>query len=235
MTAAKKLPKNKPPAVAAPVAAPRGIKLPGGAATVSQAPGEVAAISTAGVNPFRDLGGSASPHFNFIIFRETLGTIFVPGDEKDSVDRRIAAGAAALAAFKPADEIEGMLAAQAVAMHFGAMECFRRAIIGEQSSEVASKLRKDGANLARGMTDMLEALDRKRGKGPQVVRVERVVVHEGGQAIVGNVQAGAATTGPVTAPARALGQEAPAPTLDDIAGPQPEMVNTNRSVEGGGV
>jgi hypothetical protein len=52
----------------------------------------------------------------------------------------------------------------------------------------ASKLRKDGANLARGMTDMLEALDRKRGKGPQVVRVERVVVNEGGQAIVGNVQ-----------------------------------------------
>ena len=38
------------------------------------------------------------------------------------------------------------------------------------------------------MTDMLEALDRKRGKGPQVVRVERVVVNEGGQAIVGNVQ-----------------------------------------------
>jgi hypothetical protein len=35
---------------------------------------------------------------------------------------------------------------------------------------------------------MLEALDRKRGKGPQIVRVERVVVHEGGQAIVGNVQ-----------------------------------------------
>jgi hypothetical protein len=53
---------------------------------------------------------------------------------------------------------------------------------------VASKLRKDGANLARGMTDMLEALDRKRGKGPQVVRVERVVVNEGGQAIVGNVR-----------------------------------------------
>jgi hypothetical protein len=54
--------------------------------------------------------------------------------------------------------------------------------------ERASTLRKDGANLARGMTDMLEALDRKLGKGPQVVRVERVVVNEGGQAIVGNVQ-----------------------------------------------
>ena len=53
-------------------------------------------------------------------------------------------------------------------------------------------MRKDGANLARGMTDMVDAMDRKRGKGPQVVRVERVVVHQGGQAIVGNVQAGAA-------------------------------------------
>jgi hypothetical protein len=234
MTAAKKLPKNKPPADAAPVSAPRGIKLPGGAATVSQAPGEIAAIRTAGANPFRDLGGSASPHFNSMVFRETLGTIFVPGNEQDDTDQRIAAGAAALAAFKPADEIEGMLAAQAVAMHFGAMECFRRAIIGEQSSEVASKLRKDGANLARGMTDMLEALERKRGKGPQVVRVERVVVHEGGQAIVGNIQAGTPVCGPVAVPPRAIGNEAPAPTLKDIAGLQPEVVNLKRSAEGEG-
>ena len=83
-----------------------------------------------------------------------------------------------------------MLAAQAVALHFGAMECLRRAMIPEQPFEIASKLRKDGANLARGMTDMLDALDRKRGKGPQVVRVERVVVHEGGQAIVGAIAAG---------------------------------------------
>ena len=44
-----------------------------------------------------------------------------------------------------------MLAAQTVAMHFGAMECFRRAMVHDQQPEVASKLRKDGANLARGM------------------------------------------------------------------------------------
>src|SRR4051794_39944753 len=85
-----------------------------------------------------------------------------------------------------------MLASQAVALHFGAMECLRRAMLPDQPSEVASKLRKDGANLARGMADMLDALDRKRGKAPQVVRVERVVIHEGGQAIVGNVQPAAA-------------------------------------------
>jgi hypothetical protein len=38
--------------------------------------------------------------------------------------------------------------------------------VHDQQPEVASKLRKDGANLARGMTDMLDALDRNLGKGP---------------------------------------------------------------------
>jgi hypothetical protein len=81
-----------------------------------------------------------------------------------------------------------MIAAQAVALHNGAMECFRRAILPDQPAEIASRLRRDGANLSRAMTDLLDALARKRGKGPQVVRVERVVVQDGGQAIVGNVQ-----------------------------------------------
>ena len=40
------------------------------------------------------------------------------------------------------------------------------------------------------MADMLDALDRRRGKAPQVVRVERVVVQDGGRAIVGAVAAG---------------------------------------------
>ena len=96
---------------------------------------------------------------------------------------------------KPVDEIEGMIAGQMVAMHFAAMTCFRKANLGDQPAEIASKQRRDGANLSRGMMDMLEALNRHRGKCPQVVRVERVVVHEGGRAIVGNIRAGA---GPAT-------------------------------------
>jgi hypothetical protein len=112
---------------------------------------------------------------------------------------------------------EGMIAGQCVALHFGAMECLRRAILPDQHPDIASKLRKDGANLARAMTDMIEALDRKRGKGPQVVRVERVVVHEGGQAIVGNVQGGAA---PPTAPPLAIAQEQSVITMDDLIKPR---------------
>jgi hypothetical protein len=133
----------------------------------------------------REVGGSAIGDFNLAIIRETMSTIWAPAST--AIDSATNAALAALAAFKPTDEIEGMIAAQAVALHHASMECFRRAVLPNQHSDAASKLRRDGANLARGMTDMLDALDRKRGKGPQVVRVERVVVHEGGQAIVGNV------------------------------------------------
>jgi hypothetical protein len=137
----------------------------------------------------RAFGGSRSDKFNGVLINAMARTgWFPPGQTDEACNQQMFAAVAALRAFKPTDEIEGMLAAQTVAMHFGAMECFRRAMVHDQPPEVASKLRKDGANLARGMTDMLEALDRKRGKGPQVVRVERVVVNEGGQAIVGNVQ-----------------------------------------------
>jgi hypothetical protein len=146
-------------------------------------------------NPFREMGGSKDADFNNVILRETLATIWFPSTKNDGDEMRMRAGMAALRAFKSKDEIEGMLAAQAVALHFGAMECFRRAMIPDQPGEFQTKLRKDGANLARGMTDMLEALDRKRGKGPQVVRVERVVVNDGGQAIVGAVAAGSGTPG----------------------------------------
>jgi len=126
------------------------------------------------------------------MLQEVLSTIWIQGINTDPDLTAIATQSAgtALKAFKPADEIEAMIAAQAVALHFGAMDCLRRAVIPGQPFEIAARLRKDAANMMRTMTDMLEALDRKRGKGPQVVRVERVVVHEGGQAIVGNVTPG---------------------------------------------
>jgi hypothetical protein len=142
----------------------------------------------------REFGGSSeSPDFNRALVAATIAT--VPATDPDGLDKRIAAACAALAAFKPVDEIEGMIAAQAVALHTACMECFRKALIAGQPFEVTSKLRRDGANMARGFADMLDALDRKRGKGPQVVRVERVVVHEGGQAIVGTVAAAAGIHG----------------------------------------
>jgi hypothetical protein len=44
--------------------------------------------------------------------------------------------------------------------------------------------------LVRTFTVQMEALNRHRSKGQQKMTVEHVHIHEGGQAIVGNVQGG---------------------------------------------
>ncbi len=144
----------------------------------------------------QEVAGSKNRLFNTTLIRAVADATwnFTNDPEATRLDR-IGAALAALKGFAPRDEVEGMMAAQAVAMHLAAMECARRAMLPDQPSDAAHRLRKDAANMARAMVDMAEALDRRRGKGPQVVRVERVVVHEGGQAIVGNVTPGTAGQG----------------------------------------
>ena len=160
----------------------------------------------------RELGGSKHSVFNHALVDEVTRTAWVvaaPG-EKEVADRKVMGMvAAAMKAFEPRDEVEGMLAAQATAMHLASMECFRRSIISEQSAETASKLRRDGTNLSRGMTDMLAALAKHRGQGQQKVVVEHVHIHAGGQAVVGAV-----TTGGVLPMS---GETAPALTQGDVA------------------
>ena len=135
--------------------------------------------------------GSDNPAFSRHLLNAVGSTLWFP--EGTPPEQIVAATAAALSAvqgFVPRDPVEGMMAAQAVALHHAAMECFRRAMIPAQPFEVADRLRRQGANLSRAMVDMAEAIDRRRGKGPQVVRVERVVVQDGGQAIVGAITPG---------------------------------------------
>ena len=81
-----------------------------------------------------------------------------------------------------------MLAAQMVAVHYSAMECFRRAAIDEQTFAGRDMALKHGEKLSRIYNEQLEALRRQRGKGAQKVTVKHVHVHQGGQAIVGNVE-----------------------------------------------
>jgi hypothetical protein len=183
-----------------------------------------------------DYSSSKSPAFTNYLLNAVINTAWLPnGADQETRTRQAHITLEVLRGFKPADEIEGMIAAQAVAMHQGAMECFRRAMIPDQPFDMAARMRKDGANLARGMTDMLAALDRKRGKGPQVVRVERVVVHQGGQAIVGTVQAGSAAAGGIAASTPpALEQDLPVIPLNRRAGPPPVLAKAGRHGEGGG-
>ena len=50
-------------------------------------------------------------------------------------EKQIRAALGALIGIRPKDELEGMMAAQLIAAHNAAMECFRRAMIGEQRLE----------------------------------------------------------------------------------------------------
>ncbi len=94
---------------------------------------------------------------------------------------------AAMMGMKPQDELEGMLIGQLIASHNAAMECYRRAMIGDQTFEGRRENLNQANKLSRTSAALTEALDRHRGKGQQRITVEHVNVHAGGQAIVGAV------------------------------------------------
>jgi hypothetical protein len=100
----------------------------------------------------------------------------------------IALGRGSLVGIGPKDELEAMMAAQLIAAHNAAMECYRRAMLSEQTFEGRRENLSQANKLSRTYATLLEALNRHRGKGQQRVTVEHVHVHEGGQAIVGNVE-----------------------------------------------
>ncbi len=81
-----------------------------------------------------------------------------------------------------------MIAAQLLAAHNAAMECYRRAMLGEQTFEGRRENLNQANKLSRTYATLLEALNRHRGKGQQKVTVEHVHVHAGGQAVVGMVE-----------------------------------------------
>jgi len=89
----------------------------------------------------------------------------------------------------PESEVEAMLAAQMAAVHICALDASRRylwssSLAGKDSAERAM------TKMTRTFTTQMETLKKYRAKAQQTVRVERVTVNEGGQAIVGDVTHG---------------------------------------------
>ena len=122
----------------------------------------------------------------FLLIRQPTACGSLSSDERQEKQRR--ATLAALVGIAPRDELEGMLAAQLIASHNAAMECYRRAMIGEQTFEARRENLNQANKLSRTYATLLEALNRHRGKGQQKVTVEHVHVHAGGQAVVGMVE-----------------------------------------------
>jgi hypothetical protein len=134
--------------------------------------------------------GSNYEQFSLRLLNSTMNALYLKGADEE--DRRAVMEAClqAMAGIAPRDEVEGMLAAQIVACHHGAMECFRRAMMPDQNFE-SRKMNLNFANkLTRTYALHMESLDKHRGKGQQTVRVEHVTVNAGGQAIVGQVTTG---------------------------------------------
>lgn len=135
------------------------------------------------------IGGSQSDHWNNTLANQAVHALWVKNSSAEERDKQLSATVAALMGIAPKDELEGMLAAQLVAAHNATMECYRRAMIGEQSFEGRRENLTQANKLSRTYAALVEALNRHRGKGQQKVTVEHVHVHAGGQAVVGMVAA----------------------------------------------
>jgi hypothetical protein len=137
----------------------------------------------------KNIGGSQSDHWNNILANQAVQALWLKNSSPEERDKQFSVTIAALAGIAPKDELEGMMAAQLVAAHNAAMECYRRAMIGEQTFEGRRENLAQANKLSRTYAALLEALNRHRGKGQQKVTVEHVHVHAGGQAVVGMVAA----------------------------------------------
>jgi hypothetical protein len=136
----------------------------------------------------KGIGGSNFDAFNLRMLEQLTGTAWLVSGQ--DANQASTAQIAALAGAAPSDELEGMLAAQLVATHNAAMECYRRAMLREQTSQARDMNLTQANKLTRSYATLLQALDKRRGRGQQKVTVEHVYVGEGGQAIIGHVEAG---------------------------------------------
>lgn len=136
------------------------------------------------------IAGSMSDPWNAIVANQAINTSWRGGDDEAGRERTFHGIVQAMVGIGPKDEIEGMLAAQLIATHNAAMECYRRASHPDQTFDGRSLYLTQGGKQSRTFAKLVEALNRHRGKGQQKVTVEHVHVHSGGQAIVGSVTGG---------------------------------------------
>ena len=126
------------------------------------------------------IGGSMSDDWNNIIANQVVSALWLQNSDAEQVKEQRYAAVDALVGIAPRDELEGMIAAQLVACHNASMECYRRAMIGEQTFEGRRENLSQANKLSRTYAALLDALNGHRGKGLQKVTVEHVHVHAGG-------------------------------------------------------
>ena len=136
----------------------------------------------------RLFGGSRINAWNVVLIDQATQSLWVDNSPADKRDSQFEATLGALAGIKPRDELEGMMAAQLIAAHNAAMECYRRAMLAEQTFDGGREALNQANKLCRTSTMLIDALNKHRGKGQQKMTVEHVHVYAGGQAVVGTIE-----------------------------------------------
>jgi hypothetical protein len=136
----------------------------------------------------KPIGGSNSDDWNNLLANQVVNSLWTKHSDETQKDKQFEGTISGLIGIGPRDELEGMMAAQLIAAHNAAMECYRRAMLSEQTFEGRREALTQANKLSRTYATLVEALNRHRGKGQQKVTVEHVHVHAGGQAIVGVVE-----------------------------------------------
>src|SRR5262245_35650804 len=116
---------------------------------------------------FKATGGSNYDAFNEILVNQVGNALRLAHSTPEMRDKQIQGMLATLIGLKPQDEAEGMLIAQMIACHNAAIQCFRRAMLPEQSFEGRQLSLNYGNKLCRTYALHLEVLDKHRGKGQQ--------------------------------------------------------------------
>jgi hypothetical protein len=148
-----------------------------------------------GNNKFRSVGGSEHEILNRYIAGHLMHATWagnVPKHDPDGVAtwECLLPSITAVQEFEPKDTQEALLITQMVATYNASMECFRRAMLREQTFDGRQAALNQANKLVRSYSTLQQTLDKHRGKGQQKVTVEHVHVYQGGQAVVGNVEAG---------------------------------------------
>lgn len=90
------------------------------------------------------------------------------------------------AELEPRDAAEAMLVTQMAATHVAITSLSYR-MMGQNQSEIRESLERSMTRLSRTYLAQIDSLKRYRSKAQQIVRVERVTVNDGGQAVVGAI------------------------------------------------
>jgi len=138
------------------------------------------------------ISGSASPEFTRMLKNQTIYTLNGVGkNDNVNLDAFGTIAEGALAGLNPRDEAEGMLMAQMIGIHNAAMNAL---LVGNVASDLRSvetcEIKTNLAiKLIRTYATQMQTLHMYRGNNQESkVNVSRVHVHDGGQAIVGNVK-----------------------------------------------